>query len=80
MEPISPELQEVINVIRREHRRTQIIFGISIIILAVVVAFVVPGIINMESNNQNTGNNAGDASLPGTPVSGTTTATGTPGA
>lgn len=49
MDTTSPELQEIMAVIRREHRRTQLVFGVSIIILAVVIALVVPGIIRMES-------------------------------
>lgn len=69
-------MQELIAVIRREHRRTQVIFGISIIILALVITFIAPGIIRMETNPDTGGTNSTD--LPGaSDMPATTTASGT---
>lgn len=55
MDTTSPELQELIAVIRREHRRTQVVFGISIIILSLVIMFTAPVAIHslFESNTPN---------------------------
>lgn len=51
MEEYSPELKEVIAVIHQEHRRTQIVFGISLIILSIIMMVLVPGIIRMETSS-----------------------------
>lgn len=43
------ELHEVIKIIQKEHRSTRRVFGISIIILALLLAILAPGIIRQES-------------------------------
>lgn len=55
MDNTSPELQELVAIIRREHRRTQIVFGISIIILSLVIMFTAPVAIHslFESSTPN---------------------------
>lgn len=41
-------LQLVLETIRKEHRRTQMVFGVSIIIMALVLIATVPAVISME--------------------------------
>lgn len=78
MDTYSSELQEIIAVIRREHRRTQIVFGISIIILALIIMFIAPAAIRQEVDP---GNQDGSyaSPLPQAPdATGTSTASSTP--
>ncbi|MDB4992280.1 MAG: hypothetical protein JWL75_525 [Parcubacteria group bacterium] len=55
----SPEIQEVLDTIRRENRHTRMVFGVGIIILAVVLMYLAPVVIrsqfaNSESNTDDT--------------------------
>lgn len=82
MDTTSPELQELVAVIRREHRRTQIVFGISIIILCLVIMFTAP--VAIHSLFENSTPNPDAAALvqqnmqPTSSVTATTSPAGTP--
>ena len=80
----SPEMQEVLELVRKENRRTQIVFGGGIIVLSIVIMIIAPGgvrsfVDRLGSDTQSAlppdmrqleeKNMMGDAGEPTTPVS-----------
>jgi hypothetical protein len=47
----SPEFQEIIETIQREHRHTQLVFGLGIVVLSGVLMYVAPAVIRTEFAN-----------------------------
>lgn len=41
----TPELEEILALIRKEHRHTQLVFGVSIIVLSLVLMVIAPVVI-----------------------------------
>jgi hypothetical protein len=48
MEHPSPEIQIVLDTIRRENAHTRIVFGVGIIILALVLMYIAPTVIRTQ--------------------------------
>lgn len=45
------DINKVIEIVQKEHRSTRRVFGISIIILALLLMILAPGIIRIESQH-----------------------------
>jgi hypothetical protein len=43
----NPQLDVILDTIRKEHRRTQLIFGVGIVILALILAILAPVVIRL---------------------------------